>query len=268
VHYPHAVESIGSDDQPPNLARNPKHDIDAMRAVTANPELLYRIVKIFDAYPAEGTWPIHALRVQTYFGSHIRQFFYEPLGSYDAVLDAAKLAAAGRRRFLPEELIDHVMITFSIFEGSYHAPKGKLEMPAPGESPKGNHAVAVAGWDDSGDSLFFRNSWGANWGDRGHGTVSRQYLGRYLVEGWLSRNARFGPTRRNFHPLQEAESDAAWRRAFLQENPRFRWRIRYAGKKYTLVRYETISLNDGCPVDVIELRNRNGYRVGWCEAFH
>jgi GNAT superfamily N-acetyltransferase len=237
-------------------------------AIPANPELLYRIVKIFDAYPAEGTWPIHALRAQTFFGSNIRQFFYEPLGSYNAVLDAAMLAAAERRRFVPEELIDHVSITFSIFEGSYRAPKGKLEMPAPGESPKGNHAVAVAGWDDSGDTIFFRNSWGASWGDRGHGTVSRQYLDRYLLEGWLYRNARFGPTRHNFHQLQETGSDAVWRRAFLEENPRLRWRIRYAGKRYTLVCYESISLSDGCPVSVIELRNRNGYRVGWCEAFH
>src|SRR4051794_34764965 len=105
------VESIGSDDHPSNLGRNQYHDIDAMRAVTANPELLYRIIKIFDAYPAEGTWPIHAQRAQTFFGSNIRQFFYEPLGSYNAVLDAAMLAAAERRRFVPDELIDHVSIT-------------------------------------------------------------------------------------------------------------------------------------------------------------
>jgi hypothetical protein len=49
---------------------------------------LYRLAKQIDNYPGEASWPSYASRATTFFGLVRRQFFYEPLRDYDAILDA------------------------------------------------------------------------------------------------------------------------------------------------------------------------------------
>ena len=128
--------------------------------------------------------------------------------------------------------------------------------------------MTLVGWEDYGEVVVFRNSWGAGWGDRGYGRMDRQYLDAYMYDAWLNRNARFGLTRHTYDKYHAATTPAQRRAVLLQDNPRWRGRIRYAGMNYQLIIYETLSINDERPAEIIELRNRHGVRVGWCETFY
>ena len=141
-------------------------------------------------------------------------------------------------------------------------------MPKSGERGRGLHAVTLVGREDDGEVLVFRNSWGAGWGDRGYGRVDRQYLDAYMYDSWLSRNARYGLTALTYDKYFAATTNAQRRAILLIDNPRWRTTIRYAGMNYQLIVYETLSINDEKPAEIIELRNPLGIRVGWCETFH
>lgn len=136
---------------------------------------LYR--KQIDNYPGEGSWPSYASRATTFFGLVRRQFFYEPLRDYDAILAALNYTQMQTEAYLPDHCVDHVQISFSIFEGAGTAPNGRLQMPRSGERKRGLHAVRLVGWDDSGEVLLFRNSWGRGGpGLRQHGSAIRRCL--------------------------------------------------------------------------------------------
>ncbi len=249
-----------------DLSRPSRELIDAWHAAVADPRSLYQLTKLIDGYPGEGSWLLSASRAQVFFGLVRRQFFYEPLRTFDELLTATQWAGRLHELYVPGHNIDHIAISFHMYDSAYKAPQGVLQMPSASDPYRGGHAVAVVGWDDDGESLVIRNSWGRGWGDSGYGTISRAYLDRYLIDGWLMRDARFGLTRQKWHLV--GADDSAFRRAHLLENPRWRYPVRYAGQRYTLVNYESLSVSQGCPVDIIELRNRNGFRVGWAVLSH
>lgn len=250
----------------PDLSHPSRDLIDTWRAAVEDPQTLYRLAKLIDGYAGEGSWLLCAARAQVFFGLVRRQFFYEPLRSYDEVLVATQWAARLRDLYVPEHTIDHVAISFHMYDSAYTAPKGVLPMPGAADPYRGGHAVAVVGWDDYGESLVIRNSWGSRWGDGGYGVISRTYLDRFLIDAWLSRDARYGSTRQKWHRF--SGDDAAFRSAHLLENPRWRFPVQYAGQRYMLVNYETLSTGHGSPADIIELRNRNGVRVAWAVLLH
>jgi C1A family cysteine protease len=62
------------------------------------------------------------------------------------------------------------------FESDEVARTGILEMPGPDEAVMGGHAVLVLGYDDKTQRLIVRNSWGANWGQKGYFTMPYGYV--------------------------------------------------------------------------------------------
>jgi len=52
---------------------------------------------------------------------------------------------------------------------------GAVRLPGPGERMIGGHAVAASGYDDAKKILYFRNSWGAEWGRSGYGSLPYAY---------------------------------------------------------------------------------------------
>ena len=48
------------------------------------------------------------------------------------------------------------------------ARSGEVPMPMKGEQSVGGHAVVAVGYDDSKEAFIMRNSWGADWGDKGY----------------------------------------------------------------------------------------------------
>jgi GNAT superfamily N-acetyltransferase len=167
----------------------------------------------------------------------------------------------------PFNAINRLLISFQMFESAYSAPLGRLPLPGPGEAEKGAHTVAAGfGWSDAGESLRFQNSWGRSWGDGGYGWLSREYLDRYMIDAWLSRNARVGPSRFTFARLMEASGAKNFARAWMLENPRLRARFRHGGRSHRLQYYETLS-HTGGPLAVLEIRDGRGRLLGWAHLY-
>lgn len=55
------------------------------------------------------------------------------------------------------------------------ATTGWLKLPQPGERSLGGHCVVAVGYDDAGQFLWFRNSWGADWGVKPDGAPTGGY---------------------------------------------------------------------------------------------
>ena len=65
---------------------------------------------------------------------------------------------------------------YEAFESDQVASSGVLNMPQPGESLIGGHAVLAVGYDDQSQRFIVRNSWGPGWGQAGYFTMPYAYL--------------------------------------------------------------------------------------------
>jgi C1A family cysteine protease len=60
---------------------------------------------------------------------------------------------------------------------------GLIAPPSAADRFLGGHAVVAVGYDTGAQRILVRNSWGARWGDGGHGWVPEEYLDQYGYEG-------------------------------------------------------------------------------------
>jgi len=65
---------------------------------------------------------------------------------------------------------------YESFESEEVARTGEVAMPGPGEKAIGGHAVLAMGYDDAHRRFLVRNSWGTDWGQKGHFTMPYAYL--------------------------------------------------------------------------------------------
>lgn len=231
-------------------------------AITAShPNDLYFACKEIDNYPGMGTFLIMAQRVLNFYDVFNRQPYYEALCSYDKIQEALGLNYYLYQGYTKRRYGFHIQISFHIFESIYSAPLGVVPIPKSGERHKGIHAVAVYSWDSS--SLYFANSWGTGWGDKGYGSISREYIDKYMVEAWIRRTCRVGPTRHKWHRLEKASNAQEYSKAWMIENPRFPQVFKYNGDRHRIDVYETISLEDDYPAFIGEIRNGYGLRLAW-----
>jgi Papain family cysteine protease len=96
-----------------------------------------------------------------------------------------------------------------------------LHVPAAGAVEDG-HSIAFTGYQDDarqpgGGVLFFRNSWGPEWGNRGYGVMSYAYATAYANDAvWLELGA---PHSEKPHVRHEAESLPILARGQCECNP-------------------------------------------------
>lgn len=61
-------------------------------------------------------------------------------------------------------------------------------MPTAGSRPYGGHAVLLVGYQDGegegGGRFLVRNSWGADWGERGYGRLPYAYVDAHGLAAW------------------------------------------------------------------------------------
>ncbi len=65
---------------------------------------------------------------------------------------------------------------YESFESPAVAKTGVVNLPKPKEKTLGGHAVMAVGYDDAAQRFVIRNSWGADWGQRGYFTMPYGYL--------------------------------------------------------------------------------------------
>ena len=106
------------------------------------------------------------------------------------LLDRIKLNLAGK---LPS------MFGFTVVSSMWDVGSdGNIPFPEEGDKVEGGHAVVAVGYDDvhtikskktgqaTKGALRIRNSWGANWGDKGYGWLPYEYVLKGLAEDWWS----------------------------------------------------------------------------------
>jgi len=162
---------------------------------------------------------------------------------------------------MPTHSLSGIMVSFRMFESARTAPLGIVPMPRPDEINKREeaHCVFLTGFDSSDGSIGFVNSWGAGWGDKGYGWLSEEYLRSYMLDAWLIRNIRYGPTRFSYSSFTKAKSNSELFNLWQHENPRQQiGSFKSEGNNYKILVYETVSLIDECTVQVIEVRDGIG----------
>lgn len=57
---------------------------------------------------------------------------------------------------------------YESFEGEQVAKSGEVPLPGEDEDVLGGHAILIVGYDKTKNYFIVRNSWGEDWGDKGH----------------------------------------------------------------------------------------------------
>lgn len=204
-----------------------------------------------------------------HYERHLRQWFYEPFGSYSALLTSIqwnwRLGQAG----VPRQFHYHPQIAVRLFESVYEAPRGDIQLPQAGERYQGQHALSgFYGWSENGERVRFANTWGEEWGDRGYGSISHAYIDQFMTDAWMCRSTRVGIARFKWSRINEAETEKAFADAWLIPNPVRVTRFRHRGFDHRMVYHETVSSWSRGYVSIIEIQNGNGLRIAWAFLFH
>lgn len=236
-------------------------------ATGRDPNESYRLAKWFDGLRTEGTLPINAARVVRFCGLGRRQQFYEPLTSFEAIEAVLKWNRALSAAHVPLWNLFFPLISFRCFESARNAPGGALSLPDPSDREIQHHCVAL--WDLAPDGgLVFRNSWGIGWGNRGFGSMTREYFDRFWIEAWVGRDCAVGLSRFSWDRIAGAATAGERHRSWMLRNPVWTKWVRWRGRRVRILNFETLSIDTESPVDVIEIRNGYGLRVGWVHLHH
>jgi GNAT superfamily N-acetyltransferase len=233
-----------------------------------DPMRLYGVCKQIDGNPSPGTYRLACLRAMTHGYIPNRQPFYEAISSYDTLKAGIATNALLLQGGAHPSFVNHFFIDFHMFKSAYTAPLGKIPLPTYNDAYKGQHSVWVMGAGQTWDEIRFVNTWGGSWGDRGFGILTREYLERYMTGLWLSREARTGPTIHNWDRLMEDRGPKEFARVWMLQNPRRGYRPSHRGFRHQIWRYDTISLDSSCLVDIIEIRTGFGLRIAWAHLYN
>jgi GNAT superfamily N-acetyltransferase len=228
---------------------------------------IYQLSKALDAYRGEGTYNILASRTAMFYRPDWRQWFYEPIATFDQLVEVhtlnTRLADAG----VPRGAGDFVQVGFRVYRSAFTAPGGLLPIPCEGDDWIGDHAVELIGVDEARDRLVFQNWWGREWGDDGVGYMSREYFDRYALEAWRSRSMAVGQTVSKAPLLRRAATEAELARVWMIPNPRWRQRVTRGRRRFEWVVYDAISVRNTF-AEIIELKTAYGLRIAWAFVLH
>jgi GNAT superfamily N-acetyltransferase len=239
-----------------------------MRSIDSKSAFL--LIKQFDGMPRLNGTPMIACKRAYHFWDIYknRQNYYESVGTPAELVRQRLFVSDLERIGLPRHMQDGHLLAFEIFESSSDAPGGRLQLPRPGDSSRGLHAVDITGCSPDGSVIHFWNNWGPGWGDHGYGSMSIEYLNAHFHEAWTTRRARWGPSPEKLGRLPPV-FDREFRRVWEIENPRLRWKVQSSTERRPrVVFYQTVSPSSGEPVECIEIRNGFGLRMAWAFLRH
>lgn len=154
----------------------------------------------FNADPDIGMWPVTANRVLYGLGTppeedwpYIKSAAEWPPADkpeLDKVAKERRILFYHRIRTVAEcrkalQNLHPVSAAFDITKQWFDAPSGKIQIPDSAAEVVGSHGLCIDGFEDESQQLHFSNSWGAEWGDNGRGTLPYDYFGTQLVSAWV-----------------------------------------------------------------------------------
>lgn len=165
--------------------------------IKLSPRYLYHHCKEIDRRPdEEGTTIRSAMKVLKNLGVCLEKLWpYIPLKEGNPEPGVNENAAQykektyARIRSISEvkrTLIVHgpCVVGIICFPSIMETTKGYIPMPKLGEKPEGGHALCIVGYDDRKSLFKFKNSWGEDWGDKGYGYLSYEYMENYMMDAW------------------------------------------------------------------------------------
>jgi C1A family cysteine protease len=85
-----------------------------------------------------------------------------------------------------------VIMGVQVYESFEKASGGHIPLPNTSqEKLLGGHAILAVGYDESQKCVFFRNSWGVSWGDKGYGTLPYDFITSFAYSFWVIRTVSF-----------------------------------------------------------------------------
>jgi C1A family cysteine protease len=176
-----------------------QEQVDWKKYMELSPRFLYSECKKIDGYPnSEGTNIRFAMKVLKVLGTCMESFWpYQPhqddKPKSGAKADATKFRELSYARILDlNELRMSIaqkgpcVIGVEVYQGMMDTKTGKVPMPKTGEQTLGGHAICAVGYDDAKKLIKFKNSWTAQWGDKGYGYLPYAYIQKYMMDAWSS----------------------------------------------------------------------------------
>jgi len=244
------------------------HQRQLMQYATFNSKYAFRLIKVVDDLPKiNALVPLETLRYSRFFAQWPQEI-YEAVPTLEQLVGQLSFNAKLESYGVPLYARRRHTLTFEVFEAAHHSTTGVIAHPQAGEPTLGLHTVAVTGVSEDGETIHFKNNWGATWGNYGYGTVSIEYLRICLSGIWTFWNARYG-----LHPykltLGSGGTNATNRARWMIENPVITYRLKsYPGDSWKVDIYESTSLADYSTVQCVQLRNGYGLRMGWAYIRH
>ena len=238
--------------------------ISLMRAAALDRTRGFLLTKSIDGLPkVNGSFQLQALRMGRFL-TQIARRWYEPVPTVQDLVAYLKLAARLEAAGVPRVARPHLLLIFQLFGAAHTSTTGLIEWPHAGERPLDLHSVVATGLSNDGKSIEFWNSWGSGWGDHGIGSVGLDYLAEHFTEAWCRWDGRWGL---NWHKveLRELNDAAHLRRTWMIENPVRSQRMLGTrdGDTWFVESFGSYSLATDSGVDIIQIRNGYGLRMGW-----
>ncbi len=146
----------------------------------------------------EKYWPYK----EDQFNTEPDAFHYSYAQNFQAILYYRLDADAVRGQVLLDKIKDHLrnglpmVFGFTCFTSLDQADDGKIPFPDKKEEVDGGHAVMAVGFDDSLKiihpvsknasigAIKIRNSWSAEWGEKGYGWLPYEYIIKGIADDW------------------------------------------------------------------------------------
>jgi GNAT superfamily N-acetyltransferase len=241
----------------------------AMLKMASDRKDLFLFAKRIDGQPrVNSSFHLSVYRL-TKFLLRTPQSYYESSGDVGDLVEQQRMIEKLEMCGIPRYARPWCQFSFEVFEGARIADKGEIKEPEHGEKTLGLHSVVAEGVDPKSNSLLFWNSWGSGWGVNGYGSVSLAYLETYFHESWTISNVRWGPSPYKSDVFAPERLSTRSRSTWLVEVPMETWRVRgVRGESWVIERFLTLSYRDQSIVEILQLRNGYGLRVGWAHLRH
>jgi GNAT superfamily N-acetyltransferase len=229
----------------------------------------FLLVKAIDGAPrVNGTLPIQVMRAFRFLLRE-RQTWYEPVRSVQQLVETLRLRMTLEDAGVPLRACPNPMLVLQLYESAYHAPSGAIQPPKAGERPLALHAVMPERLRSDGASIEFWNSWGQQWGRNGYGAVDIGYLDTHFHEAWCGWDARWGGSHWK-EDFREIGDPGKLRRVWMLENPLFSTKMpgTRRGDSWYVENFPAFTPFDESYIEVIQVRNGYGLRMGWAFLGH